>query len=285
MTRAQRLQQEAIRAAAAQDAAVERFELELRRVWVATARQLRRALASWETDPDGRTVTTAANLGRVLGLRRRVREWLSDAGYDDLIARSLGDDLDALASAAVASSRVAGQALRFAPADVAALEAWRALRLADLLDLGTTTARAVQRAALDGLLGLRPLAALVGDLADVLDLSTRQARTIYDTAVTVYSRQLDLMGASGAADELFFFAGPVDEVLRPFCRARVGKVFTRAAIEAMDNGQLPDVLLTGGGYNCRHTFKRVSVLDDELRALAESGQRAPWVVEQMRRAA
>jgi hypothetical protein len=41
----------------------------------------------------------------------------------------------------------------------------------------------------------------------------------------------------------------------------------------MDNGQLPQPLITGGGFNCRHAFKRVSAIDAELLALMDTGVR------------
>jgi hypothetical protein len=49
-------------------------------------------------------------------------------------------------------------------------------------------------------------------------------------------------------------------------------VLTRGAIDSLSNGQLPNVFITGGGYNCRHSFLAVS--DPALVALADTGQRA-----------
>jgi hypothetical protein len=95
---------------------------------------------------------------------------------------------------------------------------------------------------------------------------------------------VELLNADGTDDELFVYVGPFDKKNREFCEERVGKVFSRTEIDAMDNGQLPDVFITGGGYNCRHTWKRVSILDDELRALAGTGKRVPEI-EALRRAA
>jgi hypothetical protein len=117
---------------------------------------------------------------------------------------------------------------------------------------------------------------LVSTSATCSTPASPRARTLYDTAVSTFSRQVGLLHTTGEADELFYYAGPVDRDASVLSE-RVGKVFSRAEIDQMDNGQLPDVLVTGGGYNCRHTFKAVSVLDDELRQLHETGGRLPHV--------
>lgn len=56
----------------------------------------------------------------------------------------------------------------------------------------------------------------------------------------------------------FLYEGPLDEKTRPFCRERVGRVFTLKEIQAMDNEQGLPVITNLGGYNCRHQFKPVN---------------------------
>ncbi len=270
------LQSRAVREANLQDAAVVSFDAELRRVYRRLSRLLREALDDWDTDAEGRTVTSAANLARVFGMRRRARVLLRDAGFDAAALAAVGDPLDALA-ASILKGRVLGDGLGLNLAQV--FTAWKELRLADLLALGDDVARAVQRVVLDGTLGLRPVDRLILDVSEALHVSQRQARTVYDTAVSVFSRQVELSQSTGAADELFVFVGPVDSRMRPFCELWVGKVRTRDAIGKLDNEQLPDVLVSGGGYNCRHQWKRVSVLDDELRDIAGTNMRAPGVAD------
>jgi hypothetical protein len=276
------LQLAAERTAALQDAAVADYEANLRRVWGLVGRQLRALLRKWDTE-DGRLVTTAANLGRVIALRDTLRAAMEGAGYDDIALAAVDDPLDALAQQVLRSSRIANQAARLSPVSIEAIAAWKELRLADLLDLAEDTARAVQQAALDGVLGIRPVDRLLDDVAEVLDDTAARARTVYDTAVSTYTRQIEQLTSDGTADELFLYVGPVDSKTRPFCMERVGRVYTREQIDAMDNGSLPNVFLTGGSYNCRHIWARVSVLDAELRELAETGKRAPWVDEQVKR--
>lgn len=273
---AKTLQQQAIRDAQRQDAAVMRFNAELIRVYRRLTAQLADALEKWDADETGRLKSTLGNLARVFALRRQARRMLKAAGYDALAEDVLGQSLDALAASAVRAGRVP---VGLGPKVEKVLEAWKDLRLADLFDLADSVARSLQRVALDGTLGLRPMSKLVRDVALTLERSERQARTIVDTAVSTFSRQMEQLDATGEPDELFVYVGPVDEKMRPFCRELIGKVRTRAAIDRLDNGQLPNVLLTGGGYNCRHLMKRVSKLDEELIAIAGTDERAPGVAD------
>jgi len=82
----------------------------------------------------------------------------------------------------------------------------------------------------------------------------KRLRAETDTAASVLSRIAVTSSATGHDHETFVYSGPIDGRLRPFCAERVGRVFSRKAIDAMDNGQLPNVYLTCGGHQCRHTW-------------------------------
>lgn len=95
--------------------------------------------------------------------------------------------------------------------------------------------------------------------------------TELNTALSGFSRTVNLSKADDLGIELFLYAGPDDGVTRPFCQERVGQIFTREEIESWDNDQgLPaDVYL--GGYNCRHRLDPVSAeLAEELGYDGES---------------
>ncbi|MDP2319580.1 MAG: hypothetical protein Q8O42_09620 [Acidobacteriota bacterium] len=283
MSRVTRLQRAAEREAEMQEFAVQAFERQLDVLVARLLRRLRDELAEWDADASGRLVNEIANLGRALAFRKQFSEWLLEEGFLELAARVLADPLDELAESVFATSRIANEAAKLA-SFTDTLNALKELRLAELLDVSDDMARELSRITFEGILSLRPVDALVLDISDRMDISKRQARTIYDTAVSTYARQVELLNADGTDDELFVFVGPFDKKNRAFCEERVGKVFDRKAIDAMDNGQLPDVFISGGGYNCRHTWKRVSELDDELRELAKTGGRVPEI-EALRAAA
>lgn len=115
---------------------------------------------------------------------------------------------------------------------------------------------------------------LVEELADKLDRSTKQAEQLFRDSTIQFSRSVNARKADDLDYEWFEYIGPLDSITRPFCRPLVGHVFSRQEIDQMDNGQTGDVMVSGGGYNCRHHWRPVrrSWFDDdewaELRAAA-----------------
>jgi hypothetical protein len=223
-----------------------------------------------QADPNGRMVATQQNLALALRLRADLIRVLEDAGYTKLALRATDAPLDRLA-AQVLKGGV--EAVRLGAYDLDALVAMKEIRFAQILKVGEDIAANLWRVTLDGVLGARPVVDLVDDISDLLDTSAKQARTIYDTMTSTFSRQVGQIGTTGEPDEAFLYVGPDDEKTRDFCAERVDKVYSREAIEAMDNGQLPDAMLTAGGYNCRHQFRRVSALDVELLELMDTDVR------------
>lgn len=282
--KASMLQRAAEREARLMAAIAEQFEDELQPVLRLLNGRIRELYRQFDAE-DGRLVSTQANLGRAIRLRQDLVDAIREAGYQKVIAAAVDAPLDRLAEQVLKTSRIATQAANLTGFDINALTAFKELRLAELLDLSDDVAGQVWRATLDGVMGTRKVADLVADIEDAVDVTGAEARTIYDTSVSAYSRQVEQLHATGEADELFLYAGPADSRTREFCADRVGKVFSRAEIDEMDNGQLPDVMISGGGYNCRHTWKRVSLLDSELQELHTSGGRLAHVEEQLQEVA
>lgn len=73
------------------------------------------------------------------------------------------------------------------------------------------------------------------------------------TAIAAIDR-LVVVQAGMQRGSAFMYIHPRDAVTRPCCNTIIGLVFTQEEIAAMDNNQLPDVLLTCGGYNCRGSW-------------------------------
>jgi hypothetical protein len=119
----------------------------------------------------------------------------------------------------------------------------------------------------------------VAALAQAIERSRAQAQTLFDTSTSIAGRQI-VAAEAQAPGTVFLYVGPVDGVVRPFCLEQLGMVHSREGIDELDNGQLPNVFLTGGGYNCRHSWMAVS--DPDLIALADTGQRAPGFDERVR---
>lgn len=277
-TTTERLDLQAAREASLVEKLNARFAFELGAVLRLANTRIRQLVRELQTVEQGtRAIATKANLGRVLGLRRDVLRALEQAGYQAAAEGATSAPIDQLTREVLRGNSIAQRAFDLTKTDLSAIAAFKTVRFDELLRVEADLATRIWRVVLDGTLGLRPVDELVDDVADAMDQSERQARTTYDTALSILSRQVDQLHATGAADELFYYAGPLDTKTRKFCRARVGKVFTREQLETADNGQLPNPLLTGGGYNCRHAPKRVSALDRELRELAGTGRRVAHV--------
>ena len=210
-------------------------------------------------------------LARLLPLRKELRTVLERAGYDDLALRASLEAVSRMAEAyRVSRAGAAATSLgRLTPTRLQALA--RLLEL-DVLDVGDTAAMQLWRALIQAVYTSRPAASMVDQLARMLHTSLARAQTLFDTQVSVLGRQMERLTTDGAPSQAYLYVGPVDARTRDWCLDHVGLVQTRATIDALDNGQLPNVFLTGGGYNCRHSWLAVS--DPVLVRLANTGTRA-----------
>lgn len=96
--------------------------------------------------------------------------------------------------------------------------------------------------------------------------------TELNTSLQAFSRTMTANKAEELGFELFIYLGPDDGITRPFCErcldgrapgvaARKAPIYTRAEISRMRNGQDLDVMVFGGGYNCRHQWRPISEED------------------------
>lgn len=240
------------------------FAVELLEVW---RRFERRVLAEAADSTDHASAVTA--------LRTRVRAALESAGFDEAAGVAGAVSVERMA-AVVGTSGIARTALD------TRLDALRALATGSLLAQGDEAAAAIWRGVVQHVLSGRPVADVVQELAAALDREMRHIRTLFDTQVSIYGRQIEALRAEFLPPtQPYLFVGPIDFKTRSFCLDHVGRVYTRARIDRLDNRQLPDVFLTGGGYNCRHSF--LAVESKALRALADTGQRAPGYDAQLAR--
>jgi len=100
----------------------------------------------------------------------------------------------------------------------------------------------------------------VDSLVDVLGNKTvSQIKTELNTATIAFSRAITQKKADDLGMDLFLYVGPIDKVTRPFCRPKVGKIFTREEILKWDNGQGLPANIYCGGYNCRHDLRPISL--------------------------
>ncbi len=107
---------------------------------------------------------------------------------------------------------------------------------------------------------------LAATLAEKFSISVGRAESLADTAISTWYRTANDRAFRFIEDDLpgkeiryKYTLGPNDRKTRPWCeekimQTKVGKTWNREEIDAMSNGQMPNVMLTCGGWNCRHQW-------------------------------
>jgi len=211
-------------------------------------------------------------------LRREIREVLQASGFDDLAVVATAAPFDEMEARVLAARKAAQASIGESQAARARLEALRLWHLDNLLTEGSVITRSLGDAVIRGR-GLTMKGA-AHEIDKILHHADARLQTLYDTAVSIYSRQVEGELAGDDPMTPFFYAHPVDFKTRPFCLQYAGKVLIRQEIDALDNGQLSNVFLTGGGFNCRGHWLQISSFS-ELTALIGTDERAPEVSEEM----
>lgn len=217
-----------------------------------------------------RTATIRAARGVIL--RSDIRQALRDAGFDDLARTASEAAVEAMAVEVMKTRTAQGVAKMVKPSQqrIAALAA---LGEANLLGTAEDITTALVQAVSVWAFTVTDPNRILQVLADVTDTEFTKVQTLFDTQSSIYGRQITALSTENLGpSQPFLYTGPIDGRTRDWCLSRVGKVYTRAEIEQMDNGQLPNPFLSGGGYNCRHTF--IPVVSDELTALVGTGRRS-----------
>ena len=240
-------------------------------------RDLERELRSLAQDAIAGGKTALSRAIRAAKLRRQIQTALKEAGYESLAERATSVSLDALV-AQMEALRGAARLAAFTTPDLTRILALKELAKLDVLQQGQIIAQALWRTLAYGIFSQRPIRDLLDDLADAIDVELHEAGTLYDTTVNVFARQVEAMKSK--EDDVYAYLGPADIKTRPFCHQHLGKVYTKPEIDAMDNHQLPNTFLTGGGYNCRHSWIAVSKMS-ELRELVGTNQRMSEVAAQL----
>lgn len=260
------------------DALSRAFATELARVLRDAERALRPVLR--QALAGDRTAQVIATRG--VALRRQLRTILTTAGYDGLVEASTTTAV-ARMSDAVLGTRIGRAGVGLIRPNPDAIAALARLGEANLLSVGDDVAGALWRSVVQYLWTVRPAEDILADLSDVFAEEVSGLETLFDTQVSIFGRQVEALATADAPpDQAFLFLGPVDGLTRPWCLAHVGRVYTRAAIEALDNGQLPNPFLTGGGYNCRHSF--LAVQAEAWAGLVNTGTVIPELRDDVARA-
>lgn len=269
------------------DSTVAWFERELRVLLNRSQMQLTAELLAKLEVVEGRIAPTAANQKVLREISDRFEALLKKQGVEELyeeLTSSFGGQFEYFEE----TLRVLGEKpVKFPKADLD----WFAQQQAGTVDvlegILRNTADLARRQALLRVGGLTP-ESLAELIASETGKSIGQATAVADTAQSTFYRSIAERGFQRIEDSQpgsmplrYAYYGPDDKLNRPFCRRLLeqqqpaadgsqGRTWTRAEIEAMNNGQLPNPFLTGGGYRCRHQWIVARAIAPRRAAAAEA---------------
>lgn len=265
------------------DSTVAWFERELREIMAKAQLRTLAELTKRLKVEGGRVLPNAANQRVLREIEGLFELAMQRAGYDELLqelAGSFGNQFEYFDEMLKVLNV---EPPRFGKADTEFFAETQESVADTLRGIVRNAAELMQQRALLSIGGLRP-----EDLAEAIARESGKAMahatTIADTAQSTFYRTIAERGFARiearqpqAQPLQFGYYGPDDKLNRRFCRDLLdaqakGRVYTKAEIEAMDNGQLPNPFLTAGGYRCRHqwTLARAIPATAAAKAAAEA---------------
>lgn len=243
------------------DAVVQRFEKALAaRVSRAAVRTMAVLDRSLTRDETGAIVRSADNLKQLRSAGEIFRNSLAELGADELFTATVNKFREQFGFFDRTLQALNLPAIHWQPADRRAFGEQLSASLDQLRSTVDAAAEEAKRKALFAAGGLRR-GELAEELARAFHKTAPAAAQLADTAMTVFYRQVSARGFEEVQNNTrealqYRFYGPDDKITRPFCRRLLesGRTYTRREIDAMSNGQLPHVFVTGGGYQCRHQW-------------------------------
>jgi len=164
----------------------------------------------------------------------------------DAITEVAIDTLQVIISGASASDVPDLEALQIATADQV---------FQDVILPDTLTA---VRSALQGMTVAVPMSQAIDALNQRLEQSTGTQLTQARTQLNNYGRTVTAKAAEAYDLDLYLYTGPRDGITRSFCRPLINKVVDEKQMRKLDNGQGMPVKISGGGYNCRHSWSPIT---------------------------
>lgn len=225
---------------------------------------------------DGNFVANATNRKRLIVARGELQEAFGVREYKEATA-GLMERADELMSYHADIADAYGPKVQFAGTSIQSIRILKDAMTREFAGLGEESARIIGKQLDLMVMSGQPVSKATKVIAEQLDGKfARYAKTYAQTSLEIYDRLITADTYPTEDDTQYMYAGPLDDLCRPFCRERVGKVFSYSEIQAMDNGQLPDVFITCGGYNCRHQWlplpsaEYMGVVADAMTELKEA---------------
>ena len=243
------------------------FERDLKPIIARARREVIETLTSRLSVVDGKIANTRTNQRVLRSVRQLFERAMERAGYSELVdsyVAQFGGQFEFFDRVVKDLGETVGLDLSvvFGPRDKAFFEAHQAGAMSILDGVVERVGLDAQRQALFSVGGLK-LSSLISELTEEFDTSLAEARTIADTSLSMFYRVITDRGFQIIENEhpqlemRYRPDGPLDKLTRPFCTGlmRANRSYSRKEIDAMDNGQIPGVFASFGGFNCRHQWR------------------------------
>jgi hypothetical protein len=221
----------------------------------------------------GKIDQTPGNMRIVRTLDDRFMDFLDDAGYSSLMNGYVSSFASQKAFLQETLEYLGYKPVDFTASDLKVFSGLQLNAVTSMTTIAEAAAGTAMQQALFSIGGLK-FRDLLESLASKIDASLPRIRTIAETAMTTYYRALTDQAFQHIEQDLpeieqrYRYSGPLDKRNRPFCRRLIvaDKAYSRAEIDRMNNGMLPGVFLSAGGWNCRHVW----ILDSRKQAVAQA---------------
>jgi len=103
-----------------------------------------------------------------------------------------------------------------------------------------------------------PVQSALSNLQTRMKKSEGSALTEVKTKLSQYGRSINAVASKAAGIKNYLYTGPRDGVTRNFCKALINLVVNDQQMKQLNNNQGLNVITSGGGYNCRHSWSPVT---------------------------
>lgn len=103
-----------------------------------------------------------------------------------------------------------------------------------------------------------PVQSALSNLQTRMKKSEGSALTEVKTKLSQYGRSINAVASKAAGIKNYLYTGPRDGITRNFCKALINLVVNDQQMKQLNNNQGLNVITTGGGYNCRHSWSPVT---------------------------
>lgn len=253
------------------DSVLSEFTIKLDKVFQAASRDLFKELRDkLRVNAGGKIAATASNQRTIARLDTRFNELIEEHGYSATLDRFTATFNGQFQWFTKVIEHINNELVwpiqepNFTKADFAEFEVMK-LNTQELLR--SVVERVSARARTKVMLstgGMTPTQ-LTDHLSRTLGTSIAESQNLAETSISSFYRAITDRGYQLIEQDLpgfeirYNYEGPLDKLTRPFCTkveklSRRGQTWTRAEIDKMNNGQIPNVFVSGGGYRCRHQW-------------------------------